>query len=398
MSCFEASDTVSTRRERRAASGTSSATPAFRTPARLREPLVDHVVDRRHLRDAGERRRRVERVVQEVDASSARGAWEERLLGQHPSRAAAARPGRGRARRRRPMAPRAATERPRAGEQRQLESRPASSSAGTRRRTYVSPPPVSPGTRWRTLSPTRSVYAARRRVEDGLERALERQPLAVAAEPLGRRLAAARGPASCTRTIAVGEVLRLGRGATTPFSPSLDELAAALSGRRRRSSASPARRPRRRRGRSPRGATERGGRARAAVSPRPPRATKPGRRPLRRARSLRSAAAPRRARARRRRSSPAAPAAARGPAPWPGTTAGTCFSGMWRPAKTTSGSAARLRLLGGSRRALEIVISPAVAQLRPAGARAAARSRARRAGCARQRCASQPNRPATGPR
>ena len=56
---------------------------------RLRVLLVDHVEDRRHLGDARHRRRRVLDVVEQVDASPARGAWQQRLLGEHSPRAAA---------------------------------------------------------------------------------------------------------------------------------------------------------------------------------------------------------------------------------------------------------------------------------------------------------------------
>ena len=68
--------------------------------------------------------------------------------------------------------------------------------------------------------------------------------------------------------------------------------------------------------------------------------TKPGHvERLRRGRAESAAAAPPRAPGRRRGSRRAAPGCARAPAASAGTSAGTRFSGMWRPANTTSGSA-----------------------------------------------------------
>jgi hypothetical protein len=59
-----------------------------RAGVRLRKALVDQVVDGGHLGDAGQRGRRGEEVVQEVNAAAARGAGKQRLLCEHPPRPA----------------------------------------------------------------------------------------------------------------------------------------------------------------------------------------------------------------------------------------------------------------------------------------------------------------------
>ena len=104
---------------------------------------------------------------------------------------------------------------------------------------------------------------------------------ALRGEPVARSSSRSAAPASCTRRIARGEVL--GRGAdaaTKPLTPSSTSSTAALSvAARRRRSACRARPPRRRPGRSPRGATAAPGtaRARSAVVDARSASTKPGR-------------------------------------------------------------------------------------------------------------------------
>ena len=132
--------------------------PAVSSPAGLRMALVDHVEDRRHLRDARHRGRRVLDVVEQIDTSPAGGASGATSARRAPA-SAGCESGRARVRARR-RAPRA---RPRATGDASWPANTTSSrsgahskSAGTSRRTYSSPPPVSRGTRCSALRPTRT--------------------------------------------------------------------------------------------------------------------------------------------------------------------------------------------------------------------------------------------------
>ena len=211
--------------------------------------------------------------------------------------------------------------------------------------TYSSPPPVSRGTRCRTLRPRRALQrspsTASTRSTEVLRardaRALRRNHAAVDSRSSAAALVHAldrvrRAPPASPdwRDEAVHAVLdqldrrvvlarhddrrRAGRGGLD------DDEPVALAARR-----------------------EGGGRAPGATRPRHlARRTKPGASTtsLEPARAI-CAQHARRAPARRRRSAPAAPGSARGRRATAGTTACARFSAMWRPAKTTTGSARR---------------------------------------------------------
>ncbi len=240
---------------------------------------------------------------------------------------------------------------------------------------------------------------------DGVERAVERQPLARCARTSPRSTRAAPAPAAWTRTIASARSSGAAVAATKPLTPSSTSSAAALSGPRTSDAGVPsggrldddqpvALAPRR----------QHAGRARAQRALDAPRAsTKPGAstHAVDAVRGDRGRA-PRRAPGRRRRSRRAARAARRGARATAGTTAGARFSGMWRPANTTSGSAgsgaggARAARRTRPRSTVHLAAQPVGAQPRRVSSREAERALAAPAGTARW--TGQPTRPPTPPR
>src|SRR5215217_6651637 len=107
---------------------------------------------------------------------------------------------------------------------------PASSSAGMSRRTYSSPPPVSRGTRCRTLRPTRTALAPAVDEEHALDRGLHGEPLTVAVEPVGGRLAQSRSRFVHANDC-VPELLRVGGFRYESVHALLDELHSCVVGR-----------------------------------------------------------------------------------------------------------------------------------------------------------------------
>ena len=176
---------------------------------------------------------------------------------------------------------------------------------------------------------------------DGVERGVDRQRGARCARTRPPCEARRPAPASCTRRIAAASASGSALSATKPLTPSSTSSVAALSGSRTSTTGVPdrggldddepvalaARRAARGRAPAP-------GRARP---PRRARSRAPRRRP--RARAPRSRRAPRRGRVRRRRSAPRSSGSRSRARATAGTTAGARFSGIMRPAKTTSGSA-----------------------------------------------------------
>ena len=174
----------------------------------FREALVDHVMDRRYLRQSGERRRRVERVVQNVDSGTPCGVRQERLLCKHTSRAAPRAnwhtdnhrlvgPGLGEERRKRLVG----------GKERHVQVLP-----GQQRRHEPAdvrlPAPGFAGNEVKDVEPDVQGLPPVNVVER-LERALERQPLPIATEPRSRRAPQLR-PRRVHSEDGVGELLRLG--------------------------------------------------------------------------------------------------------------------------------------------------------------------------------------------
>ena len=248
---------------------------------------------------------------------------------------------------------------------------------------------------------------ARRRValEHPLERALERQPLArsranQAAVALAQRVAL--GVHALDRG---GQVLRRRRtAATKPFSPSLTSSVAALSGPATTTLGVPARRRLDHDQAVALAARRQHHAERARAAPRSTRSasTKPG-----------TSSAP---------SSPCVGAqpqhlaalgpvavdlaaqlrdAARARSASAGTSAGTRFSGMWRPANTTTGSAGRgSRASSGPAYSPSSTVDLAVAR-RSSRSRRACRREKQKARCGTRRqsaCTALPTRPPTGPR
>src|SRR5439155_14020725 len=370
------------------------------TPRRFREALVDHVVDRRHLRHARERRRGVERVVQQVDPGATGRPWEKRLLGRHAPHPAARSHGqpddgdiaRPRLFQQRGVGLAADEERQPeigarpyqgGGESADIRLAPAGLAGNEVEHVQADVQTHRPYTR-RTVSSELS--------NDSRSR-LRRNHSAVE-----RR---SSGPAACTRRIASASSSGSADSATTPFLPSSTSSSAALSGPLTTTVGVPSAAastttspyPSRREG-------KRWQRARRSVSRTSSAGAKPG--------ALTEPSSPCSSIRRRTvsRSGPSPKISARRPGirvrarATAGTTAGACFSGICRPAKTTSGSAATGA--GSSRGSTDSPSTRVILPRLPTSSSRRACSREKHRASWRPRAAnrwpSQPSRPATPPK
>ena len=197
---------------------------------RLRMPLVDHVENRRHLRDSWDRGRRVLHVVQEVDPRLPRRTRKHRLLDEHAPRAASRAHGnvdeldvRG---------PRLLRQRGRtlvAREHDQLQIPARLEQRGNEA------PHVQLAAAGLPRNKVEGVEADAHELvpavdgEHPLDRGLERQPLAIAPEPVGGRLAQRR-PCLVHAENRFASSSGSADFATKPLTPSSISSTAALSG------------------------------------------------------------------------------------------------------------------------------------------------------------------------